>query len=133
MNAQELKAAFVEKFAAEWNASASARARRIQTKPHTETAWENHMAAVVCGKVDEEPATGGVEPEWSDEYSAHPTMGGFVTTEKGGIRTSKSAAESCRGGDQTKWVVVGLATGPAAVTIEEAYALGGRELQVWPV
>ena len=138
MNVQELKAAFDEKFVGEWNArmeTASARARRIHTKPRTETAWQNHMAAVVCGKVDEEPATGGVEPEYAEGFGAFDLAGGMILQRPGGIRASVATTAGRDGlsSDRKSWVLVMLPTGPAALTVEEAYALGGRELKAWPV
>lgn len=137
MTAQELKAAFVEKFIAEWKAkmeTASDRVRRAHTKPHPDGAWEAHMRAVVTGKVEEAPAEGGGEPEYAPSFGAFPNAGGTVLCQPGGIRVS-SAATAGRDGkssDRKPWVLVMLPTGPAAMTVEEAYAVGGRELQVWP-
>lgn len=132
----ENKAAFIEAFKARNLAAADGRTRSIEYRRATngiyaEEAWINHMKMVVTGKVKEAPVTPSDEPEWSSEYSAHPKMGGYITTEKGGVRASEAAAESCRDGRQTRWVVVGLASGPAAVTVEEAYNLGARELPAW--
>lgn len=132
----ENKAAFIESFKARNLAAAAGRTRAIEYRRATsdiyaEEAWTGHMKMVVTGKIEEAPVSPCDEPEWSDEYSAHPKMGGYITTEKGGVRASMAAAESCRDGRQTKWVVVGLPSGPAAVTVEEAYNLGARELQAW--
>lgn len=162
MTAQELKAAFVEKFIAEWEAkmeTASDRVRRTHTKPHPDGAWEAHMRAVVTGDVEEAPAEGGVEPEYSDVLRFTPRGWGSIQPQDEGIRVSKAVAagrpqshkearEAERQfwiavmaggvsatearGEAAEWVVVELPTGPAVVTIEEAYSLGGRELQVWP-
>jgi len=137
MTAQELKTAFVEKFIAEWEAkmeTASDRVRRSHTKPHPDGAWEAHMRAVVTGDVEEVPAEGGVEPEYAPGFGAFPNAGGAVLRQPGGIRVSSAATvgRDSASSDRKPWVLVMLSTGPAAMTVEEAYALGGRELQVWP-
>lgn len=132
----ENKAAFIADYKARNLADSAGRTRSIEYRRATndvyaEEAWASHMKMVVTGKTEEAPVSPCNEPEWSSEYSAHSKMGGYITTEQGGVRTSKSAAESCRDGRQTKWVVVGLHSGPAAVTVEEAYNLGARELKAW--
>ena len=138
MTAQELKAAFVANFINEWEAkmaTASDRVRRTQTKPHPEGAWVAHMAEVVTGKVSEEPASGGVEPEYAEGFGAFPNAGGTVLHAAGGIRVSVAATAGRDGvsSDRKPWVLVMLPTGPAAMTVEEAYSIGARELQAWPV
>ena len=136
MTAQELKSAFVEKFVADWKAkmaTATDRVRRTHTKPHPEGAWQEHMRSVVAGEVIEEPATGGVEPEYAAEFGAFPNAGGNVLKKPGGIRVSVAATVGRDGhsSDREPWVLVMLPTGPAAMTVEEAYAMGARELQTW--
>lgn len=138
MTAQELKAAFVGNFIAEWEAktaAASDRLRRTQTKPYPEGAWDAHMKAVVTGKFAEEPATGGVEPEYAKGFGAFSNAGGTVLRAPGGIRVSIAATVGRDGvsSDRRPWVLVALPTGAAAMTVEEAYSLGARELQSWPV
>ncbi len=137
MTAQELKAAFVEKFITEWEArmaTATDRVRRTHTKPHPEGEWQEHMRAVVAGAVIEDPATGGVEPEYAAEFGAFPNAGGNVLKKTGGIRTSVAATVGRDGISSAPkpWVLVMLPTGPAAMTVEEAYAMGARALQTWP-
>ena len=137
MTAQELKAAFVANFINEWEAkmaTASDRVRRAQTKPRPDGAWDAHMKSVVTGKINEEPASGGVEPEYAEGFGAFPNAGGTVLQAKGGIRVSVAATAGRDGvsSDRKPWVLVMLPTGPAAMTVEEAYSLGARELQAWP-
>ena len=137
MTAQELKSAFVEKFIAEWEAkmaTATDRVRRTHKKPHPEGAWQEHMRSVVAGEVIEEPATGGIEPEYASGFGAFQNAGGTVLNKSGGIRTSVAATVGRDGhsSDRKPWVLVMLPTGPAAMTVEEAYAMGARELQTWP-
>lgn len=138
MNAQEMKSAFVSNYIAGWNAkmeTASDRVRRTQTKPHPEGAWKAHMTAVVCGKVQEPCAAGGLEPEYATGFGAFLTRcGGAVLQRYGGVRASVATTigRDGKSSDPEPWVMVSLSTGPAAVTIEEAYSLGARELQSWP-
>ena len=91
MTAQELKTAFFTNFINEWEAkmaTASDRVRRAQTKPRPDGAWDAHMKSVVTGKINEEPASGGVEPEYAEGGSSPRTWGtpGFRVVERAGDR-----------------------------------------------
>ncbi len=160
MNAQELKSAFNEAFKAKRHATSrgtelSARAVELLAQE----AWAAHMAAVVCGKIDESPATGGVEPAYSEKLTYDSSGFGSIRPHKNGIRVSESLEEGRPGsnqeareadkqfwaqtlvgcasatearGDLASWVVVELPSGQAVMTIQEAYALGAREMQSRP-
>lgn len=95
-------------------------------------AWRKHMESVVTNKTIEAPVEPCQAPKWDDEYTASPARGGYVFPEKGGVRASVSVANQIREtGKQNAWVVAELPDGPAAVTVEEAYSLGARELESW--
>jgi len=95
-------------------------------------AWSKHMKSVVTSKTMEAPVDPCQAPKWDDEYTASPVSGGYVLPKKEGVRVSVSVANQVRKtGKQNEWVVVELPDGPAAVTVEEAYSLGARELQSW--
>lgn len=120
-----------------------------------EYAWPRKMYEVVVGKSDEPPCDPCNEPEYSDVLRFSPRGWGSIQPRKEGIRVSKAVAagrpqsnkearEAERQfwiavlvggvsatearGELAEWVVVELPTGPAVVTIEEAYSLGAREI-----
>ncbi len=95
-------------------------------------AWSKHMYSIVTNKMVEKPVDPSPAPKWDDQYTACSVYGGYVLPKKEGVRVSVSVANQVRKtGKQNEWVVVELPDGPAAVTVEEAYSLGARELQSW--
>ena len=120
-----------------------------------EYAWPRKMYEVVVGKSDEPPCDPCNEPEYSDVLRFSPRGWGSLRPSNEGIRVSKAvaagrpqsnkeaseaerqfwisvlvgcASPSEARGKLAEWVVVELPTGPAVVTIEEAYGLGAREI-----
>lgn len=107
---------------------------------HRIAGWEEHMAAVVTGKLPEVAPLDCPELEISEDLKALPNAGGYLERLPAAtpyIIKSKAAHPATKTLDdllleRPAWVLVSYRGTPTAMTVEEAYRCGGREFATWP-